>query len=121
MSKEQLAKVQDFLLQYRDCFVMEGDNLGLCERVIHRVETTTDEPVTTQPYRLPKALEAEVKKLIQKMLDQNLIRKSNSEYSSPVVLVEKPDKSLRFCVNYQKLNAVCKKNACFRSPTQMSC
>ena len=76
---------------------------------MHRIETTTEEPVVSQPYRVPKALEAEVKKLIQKMLDQNLIRKSNSEYSSPVVLVEKPDKSLRLCVNYQKLNAVCKK------------
>ena len=43
------------------------------------------------------------------MLDQNLIRKSNSEYSSPVVLVEKPDKSLRFCVNCQKLTAISKK------------
>ena len=109
MSSTQLKKIQDLLLQYRDCFVMEGDQLGLCNRVVHRVETTTEEPVVTQPYRVPKALEAEVKRLIQKMLDQNLIRKSNSEYCLPVVLVEKPDKSLRLCVNYQKLNAVCKK------------
>ena len=109
LTGEQLKSVQGLLLEYRDCFVMDGDDLGLCNKVIHRVETTTDEPIVTQPYRVPQALEAEVKVLIQKMLDQNLIRKSNSEYSSPVVLVEKPDKSLRLCVNYQKLNAVCKK------------
>ena len=109
LDESQKKRVQNLLLQYRDCFLMEGDKLGLCNRAVHRVETITDEPVVTQPYRVPKALEVPVKKLIQKMLEQNLIRKSQSEYSSPVVLVEKPDKSLRLCVNYQKLNAICKK------------
>ena len=109
LDPEQLKRVQSLLLEYRDCFAMETDPLGLCTRITHDIKTTTDDPVVSQPYRVPKALEPEVKRMVQKMLDQNLIRKSNSEYSSPVVLVEKPDKSLRFCVNYQKLNAVSKK------------
>ena len=104
-------QVQNLLLEYRDCFAMEGDELGLCNRITHDIKTLTDDPVVSQPYRVPKALEPEVKKIVQKMLDQNLIQKSHSEYSSPVVLVEKPDKSLRFCVNYQKLNAISKKRS----------
>ena len=109
LTEEQLRQVQEMLLQYRDCFAMEGDVLGLCNRITHRIDTVTEEPVVSAPYRIPKSQEAAVKEIVQKMLDQGLIQKSNSEYSSPVVLVEKPDKSLRFCVNYQKLNAITKK------------
>ena len=111
LSDNQLVQVQNLLLEYRDCFAMEGDELGLCNRITHDIKTLTDDLVVSQPYRVPKALEPEVKKIVQERLDQNLIRKSHSEYSSPVVLVEKPDKSLRFCVNYQKLNAISKKRS----------
>ena len=37
MSSTQLKKIQDLLLQYRDCFVMEGDQLGLCNHVVQVV------------------------------------------------------------------------------------
>ena len=109
LSTEQMKEVQEMLLEFRDCFAMDEDQLGLCTRITHDIKTLTEDPVVSQPYRVPKALEPEVKRIIQTMMDKKLIRKSFSEYSSPVVLVEKPDKSLRFCVNYQKLNAVSKK------------
>ena len=92
LSEEQLHQVQAMLLQHRDCFAMEGDVLGLCNRITHSIDTVTDEPVVSAPYRIPKSQESAVKEIVQKMLDQGLIQKSNSEYSSPVVLVEKPDK-----------------------------
>ena len=109
LTSQQKDQVQQLLIEYRDCFAMDGDALGLCNRVTHSIDTLTDKPVVSAPYRIPKSQEAAVKELVEKMLQQNLIRKSNSEYSSPVVLVEKPDKSLRFCVNYQKRNAICRK------------
>ena len=109
LSPVQQLQVRALMWEHRDCFSMKDDPLGLCTRITHDIKTFTDDPVVSQPYRVPKALEPEVRKIVQEMLDKKLIQKSTSEYSSPVVLVEKPDKSLRFCVNYQKLNAVSKK------------
>ena len=45
------------------------------------------------------------------MLDANVIRRSRSPWSFPVVIVDKKDGSKRFCVDFRKLNQISKKNS----------
>ncbi|KAF0721971.1 hypothetical protein Ae201684_018793 [Aphanomyces euteiches] len=43
---------------------------------------------------------------IQQYLDLGLIRPSTSPWESPVLMIRKPDGSIRFCIDYRKLNDV---------------
>lgn len=69
-----------------------------------------DKPVR-QPYRRsPPSQYESVRSHIQQLLDSKVIRESSSPYSSPIVLVQKRDGTIRMCVNYRQLNAKTRKD-----------
>jgi hypothetical protein len=47
---------------------------------------------------------------VQRLLEANIIRVSESPWSAPVVPIKKPDGSTRMCVDYRKLNKVTDKS-----------
>jgi hypothetical protein len=53
----------------------------------------------------------EVKELLNDMLEREVIRPSNSPWSSPLVLVKKKDNTKRLCVDFRKVNEITKKDA----------
>ncbi|CAG2214079.1 Retrovirus-related Pol polyprotein from transposon 17.6,Transposon Ty3-I Gag-Pol polyprotein,Transposon Ty3-G Gag-Pol polyprotein,Retrovirus-related Pol polyprotein from transposon 297 [Mytilus edulis] len=70
-----------------------------------RIDTGDNPPVKLKPYRTPLHKREIVNKAITDMLEANIIRRSNSNYSSPVVLVDKKDKTTRFCIDFRSLNS----------------
>ena len=64
------------------------------------------------PYRrIPPGLYDEVRVHLKEMLEAGAIRESQSPFSSNVVLVRKKDGSLRFCIDFRKLNSRSVKDA----------
>jgi hypothetical protein len=68
-------------------------------------------PVAVRPYRYPNAHKDELERQCTSMMEQGLIRRSCSAFSSLVLLVKKADGSWRFCVDYRALNAITVKDA----------
>jgi hypothetical protein len=63
-----------------------------------------------QPYRVgPRASEA-VQIEVERMLSMNVIEPSISEWAALMVLVPKPDGSIRFRIDYINLTAITERN-----------
>ena len=80
--------------------------LGETTAMEHRITLETGtKPILSIPYRQGPAMRTEVEAEIRRMRDAGVIEPATSEWASPIVLVPKKDGSLRFCVDYRRLNA----------------
>ena len=103
--------LHQLLADNSDLFAWGELDLGFTDRVHHRIQLTSDAPVS-QPYRrLPFKQLEEVRQHLQQLMEKGVIRESASPYSSPIVLVRKANGDLRMCVDYRKLNSITRKDA----------
>ena len=70
----------------------------------HDVDVGDHEAIKQHPYRVNPLKRAHLNKEIEYMLQNNIIEPSKSEWSSPCILVEKPDGSFRFVTDFRKVN-----------------
>ena len=75
------------------------------------IDTGNAHPIKQRPYRIPLAKMQIVEEELDKMLAEGIIEPSSSPWASPLTLVPKKDGSIRFCVDYRRLNEVTRKDA----------
>ncbi|GJZ85087.1 retrotransposon-related protein [Tanacetum coccineum] len=99
-------EIEQLLVRYESLFQIPT-RLPPSRVIDHRNHLLpSTKPVNVGPYRYPHYQKGEMEKLVQEMLNQGIIRFSQSPFSSPVLLVKKKDGSYRFCVDYRALNTV---------------
>ena len=100
------------LEQYKDIFtdIPKVTNLGE-----HKILLKNNEPVQCKPYPVPYHLQPVLAKEIDNLLKLKIIEPSESVYASPVVMVKKPDGSIRICIDFKRLNL-----SCFFDPSPVS-
>ena len=104
LSPGELNKASDLLGKWKHIFSTGPTDLGFTDLIEHEINLVDETPFK-EPYRwIPPALFEEVRQHLKEMLDAGAIRESQSPFSSNVVLVRKKDGSLRFCIDYRKLN-----------------
>ena len=81
--------------------------MGHTSLVYHLIHTGSSRPVHQQARRLPLHQKQEVRELLDDTLSRGVIEPtlcSHSPWASPIVLVRKKDGSMRYYVDFQKVN-----------------
>ena len=78
------------------------------DKIYHDVDVGDATPVKQHPYRLNPAKQKYLHEEIKYLLENDFIEPSKSNWSSPCILVPKPDGSYRMCTDYRKVNNVTK-------------
>ena len=105
LSPEQLLQAKSMINKWSDVFSTGPTDLGRTNLVKHDIKLTDDTPFKDPYRRMPPAMCEEVRLHLKEMLEADAIRPSQSPYSSNVVLVWKKDGSLRFCIDFRKVNS----------------
>lgn len=109
LNAEELINLKTLCARYADVFYLEGEPLSFTNKIKHRIKTTDEIPVHVKSYRYPYIHKQEVRDQINKMLEQNIIRPSDSAWSSPIwVVLKKTDASgktkWRIVIDFRKVN-----------------
>ena len=103
-------QVYDILVRHSKVISKGKHDLGEMRNVKHTIEREGSPPIRVPYRRLPRLQRENIRTEIDAMLMvmSDVIEPSNSPWSPPVVMVKKKDGSLRFCIDYRKLNQVAK-------------
>lgn len=100
------AELSKLLDNYKPCFSKDLREIGTCKIGELKIELTTDQPVSVRPYKVPFAKQQVVKNMVDELLENGIVSKSNSSYASAIVMVKKATGEDRMCVDYRRLNAI---------------
>ena len=106
--EDQAGKARSLLKEYHDIFSLVKRDMGHTNATKHKIilKGPDTPPFKERFCRILSSQLDEVREHLKLMLDAGVIWPSNSPWCNAVVLVRKKDGSLRFCIDFGKLNSL---------------
>ena len=104
--------IETFLLKNQSVFAFNDLDLTVTDLGIAEIDTGEHKPINLKPYRIPLSQREGVSQTIEDLLEAGLIKRSNSPWNFPIVLVEKKSDNpheapkKRMCVDFRALNQI---------------
>ena len=110
---EQAEKACGLLQEYHDVFSLEKHDMGHTNATKHKIVLKDPDTLPFKEHfrQIPHPQLDEVRAHLKLMLDAGVVWLSNSPWCNAVVLVRKKDRSLCFCIDFQRLNALTVKDS----------
>ena len=105
---EEKTVIKQLVEEFTDLF---PDVPGKTIAAHHDVDVGDACPIKQHPYRTNPTKLAAMRQEVEYMLQNGIIEQSHSQWSSPCVLVPKPDGSFRFCTDFRRVNALTKSDS----------
>ena len=108
LNTEARQKLEGVLREFADTFALSDHELGTTHEITHTINKGSHPPIRQPPRRIPFSLRSKVNKMVSSMVNRGIVKPSKSPWANPIVFVAKKDGSIRFCVDYHRLNAATK-------------
>ncbi len=102
---DQKEKLKNLVFSFKNIF---PDVPNKTTAACHDVDIGDAAPIKQHPYRLNPLKREVMRNEIQYMLNNDIIEPSNSDWSSPSLLVPKSDNTFRLVTDFRKVNSVTK-------------
>lgn len=120
VSADWQRKLADLVIKYEDVFSRHHLDCGEAKGFVHKMRLMDERPFRLPYRRVPPAEYLKLRQVLNEMEEKEIIRKSASEFASPLVLVWKKSGDLRVCTDFRWLNKRTLKDA-YPLPHQADC
>jgi transposase InsO family protein len=103
LGEDQIGQAQGIMKDFAGVLT---DLPGRTDLIEHKIKLLDQKPIRQRMYPVPYAMRETIIDEVNTMMKLDVIEKSQSPYSSPIVIVKKKDGTNRFCVDFRRLNNV---------------
>jgi len=105
LEDDKKQALRELMTKHRDMFTSKP---GLCTLFKHRIDTGDALPIKSKTFPMSHGKKKAFDETFDELEALGIIEPSSSPWSSNAFVIEKPDGSYRFLVNYKPLNAITK-------------
>ena len=107
--KNKKQHFENLILKYADRFHIPGEPAGATTILQHNIPTTDDQSIFSKQYRFSAVHKEEISRQVNELIDNKIIKSSQSPYNTPVWIVYKRldshrNRKWRMVLDFRELN-----------------